>query len=301
MTQPRILLTGVTGRLGPLVLDSLLKGAPADEIACIVRPQSGDARAAAERLQALGVAVRHADYDDPASLGPALAGIERLMLVSGSALGERVRQHRNVIEAAEDAGVGFIAYTSVLHADRSTLSVGDDHRQTEAMLADSGVSYAVLRNGWYSENLTPLIPAALARHELLGAAGEGRISTAERGDYAAAAAAVILSHEAQGSRIYECAGDDGFTMAEFAAEAARQGGGEIAYRDLTEADYDAALITAGFPAELAKIFSTSHTAIAHGDLFDDSHDMSRLIGRPTVPIAVTIANALRRASARKSS
>lgn len=294
MANPCILLTGVTGRLGPLILDEMLKQVPADEVVCIVRPRSDGAHATTERLQGLGVAIRHADYDDPDSLASALFDVQRLMLVSGSSLGVRVRQHRNVIEAAKAAGVGFTAYTSVLHADRSTLSVGDDHRQTEAMLASSGISHAILRNGWYSENLTPLIPAAIAHHELLGAAGEGRISTAERGDYAAAAAAVILSHDEGSGRIYECAGDDAFTLAEFAAEVARQSGSEVTYRNLTEADYDAALVAAGFPAGMAQVFSTSHTAIAHGELFDDSHDLSRLSGRPTVPISTTIATALQR-------
>ena len=292
MPTPRILLTGVTGRLGPLVLDKLLKGAPASDIACIVRPGSGRAKATTGRLRTLGVEVRSADYDDPASLRAALAGVERLMLVSGSALGARVQQHRNVIEAAGSAGVAFIAYTSVLHADRSTLSVADDHRATEAMLAESGVPYALLRNGWYTENLMPLIPAALAQHELLGASGEGRIATAERDDYAAATATVILSGEDQAGRVYECAGDEGYTLAGFAAEVSRQAGARVAYRNMTEAAYKAALVTAGFPAGAATMLSTSHTAIVEGDLFDDSRDMSRLIGRPTTSLATTVAKAL---------
>jgi NAD(P)H dehydrogenase (quinone) len=295
LPDPHILLTGVTGRLGPLVLDELLKRGPAADVACIVRPRSQNARAATARLHSLGVEVRHADYDDPASLAPALAGIERLMLVSGSALGARVRQHRNVIEAAKANRIGFIAYTSVLNADRSTLSVGDDHRQTEAMLAASGIPYSVLRNSWYSENLMPLIPDAVAQHQLLGTAGDGRLSTAERADYAAAAAVVIRSDADQGGRIYECAGDEGFTMAEFAAEVSRQTGTEIAYRDLSEGDYHSALIAAGFPAGMAAAFSTSHTAISDGELFNDSHDLSSLIGRPTVPIAATIAKSLGKA------
>ena len=292
-TSPRILITGATGQLGSLVIDVLLKTTPAAEIAGLVRDREEGAPSKAGRLRDRGVQTRHGDYDDPASLASAFAGLERLLFISSSTMDGRVAQHRRVIEAAVAAGVSLVAYTSVLHADRSPLSLAEDHRQTEAMLDASGLPCVLLRNSWYTENYMASLPAALAHDALLGAAGDGRIASAARADYAAAAAAVLVSREDQAGRTYELAGDEAYTLAELAAEVSRQTGREIAYSNMPEAEFKAALLGAGLPPGLAALLSDSDAGAAKGALFDDSGELSRLIGRPTTPLAESVRQALR--------
>ncbi len=294
-TSPRLLVTGATGQLGGLVIEALLKTTQAAEIAGTVRNGEEGPQAKAVRLREQGVQTRSADYNDPASLSSAFAGIERLLFISSSAMEGRVSQHRNVIEAARTAGVSLIAYTSVLHADRSPLGLAEDHRQTEALLARSGVPFVLIRNGWYTENYMASVPAALAHDALLGAAGEGRIASAARADYAYAAAAVLASAEDQAGRTYELAGDTAYTLTELAAEVSRQTGREIAYHDMPETDFKATLLGAGLPPGLASLLSDSDAGAAQGALFDDSHDLSRLIGRPTTPLAESVRKALQAA------
>ena len=293
--SPRFLVTGAAGQLGGLVIDTLLDARPAGEIAGLVREGGGSGPSKGDELTARGVQTRLGDYEDPASLQSAFAGIERLLFISSSAMEGRVAQHRNVVEAARAAGVSLIAYTSVLHADRSPLSLAEDHRQTEALLAASGVPHVLLRNSWYTENYMASLPAALAHGALLGAAGEGRIASAARADYAAAAAAVLVSGQDQAGRIYELAGDHAYTLAELAAEVSRQTGREIAYRDLPEAEYRAALLGAGLPPGLAALLAESDAAAAKGALFDDGGDLSRLIGRPTRSWTESVRQALQAA------
>ena len=294
-TSPRLLVTGATGQLGGLVIDALLKTTPASEIAGLVREGEHGAASKADPLKSRGVETRPGDYDDPASLRSAFVGIERLLFISSSSMEGRVAQHRKVVEAARAAGVSLIAYTSVLHADRSPLGLAEDHRQTEALLAASGTPFVLLRNGWYTENYMASLPAALAHNALLGAAGEGRIASAARVDYAAAAAAVLVSAEAQAGRTYELAGDTAYTLAELAAEASRQTGREIAYSNLPEAEYKAALLGAGLPPGLAALLADSDAGAAKGALFDDGGDLRRLIGRPTTPWTESVRTALQAA------
>ena len=287
-TQPRLLVTGASGQLGRLVVEQLLLAAPAGTVAAMVRsPEAG------EPLAARGVAVRVADYDHPETLDAALAGIERVLLISSSAVGARVAQHRNVIEAAKRAGVGLLAYTSLLHADASPLGLAGEHRETEALLRASGVPFVLLRNGWYTENYMASVPAALAHHALLGSAGQGRIASAARVDYAAAAAAVLTSDENVSGRVLELAGDDAYTLTELAAEVARQSGEDVAYKDLSQADYEAALLGAGLPGFLAALLADSDAGAARGALFDEGRQLSRLIGRATTPLASSVADALK--------
>ena len=294
-TSPRFLVTGATGQLGALVIEALLKTTPAAEIAGMVRQGKDGAEARAGRLREQGVETRSADYDDLNSLKSAFAGVERLLFISSSAMDGRVPQHHNVVEAAKAAGVSLIAYTSVLHADRSPLGLAEDHRQTEALLAASGLPCVLLRNSWYTENYMASLPAALAHDALLGAAGEGRIASAARADYAAAAAAVLVSKEHQAGWTYELAGDEAYTLAELAAEVSRQTGREIAYKNMPEAEFKAALVGAGLPPSLAALLSDSDEGAAKGALFDDSGDLSRLIGRPTMPLAESVRQALQAA------
>ena len=206
-----IALTGATGQLGQFVVEELLKTVAAKQIVAIVRNP-----AKAEALSKQGVLVRQADYGDQAALTQALAGVDKLLLISSSEVGQRAAQHRNVINAAKAAGVKFIAYTSLLHADKSPLGLHVEHVETEKMLAESGIPYALLRNGWYSENYLASAPAALAHGVFIGAAGDGKIASATRADYSAAAARVI-SEEGHAGKVYELAGDNGWTLSELAA------------------------------------------------------------------------------------
>ncbi|QDL97412.1 SDR family oxidoreductase [Rhodopseudomonas palustris] len=287
MPASRFLITGASGQLGRLVVDGLLKSVPPAQIGVLVRTD----KAAAE-FATRGLHVHRGDYSRPETLTAAFADVDRALLISSSEVGQRSAQHRNAIEAARAAGVSLLAYTSLLHADRSPLGLAEEHRQTEAALLELGVPHVVLRNGWYSENYAASIPAALAHGALLGSAGDGRIASATRADYAEAAVSVLTAGQPQAGRIYELAGDTAYTLAEFAAELSRQSGKAVAYRNLPQAEYQAALVAAGLPEPFAALLADSDAGAAKGALFDDSRTLSSLIGRPTTPLAATIAAAL---------
>ena len=284
---PQLLVTGADGQLGRLVIDHLLEMVPGDRIVAMVRNEEAAGRHAARRVRTV-----IADYEQPDTLDVAFAGIDRVLLISSNDLPRRVTQHRNVIGAARRAGVGLLAYTSVLHADASPLGLAAAHRDTEDALRTSGVPFVLLRNGWYSENYAAQIPAALAHHGLLDSAGTGRIASAARVDYAAAAAVVLASPEAWDGRVLELAGDQSYTLSEFAAAIARQSGEPVGYKDLPQADYEAALLGAGLPHGLAALLADSDAGASRGALFDDARQLSRLIGRPTTPMATTVAQIL---------
>ncbi|HFZ1499721.1 TPA: SDR family oxidoreductase [Citrobacter freundii] len=277
-----IAITGATGQLGQHVIESLLKTVPASQIVAIVRNP-----AKATALSQQGITVRQADYSDEAAFTTALQGIDKLLLISSSEVGQRAPQHRNVINAAKAAHVKFIAYTSLLHADTSPLGLADEHVATEQMMAESGIAYALLRNGWYTENYLASAPAALEHGVFIGAAGEGKIASATRADYAAAAARVI-SEDGHAGKTYELAGDAGWTLSQLAAELAKQSGKKVVYQNLSEADFAAALKGVGLPAGLADMLADSDTGASKGGLFDDSHTLSKLIGRPTTSLADSV-------------
>jgi len=281
-----IALTGATGQLGQFVVEALLKTVPAKEIVAIVRNP-----AKAEALSKQGLIVRQGDYNDQAALTQALAGVEKLLLISSSEVGQRTAQHRNVIDAAKAAGVKFIAYTSLLHADTSPLGLHVEHVETEKLLAESGIPFALLRNGWYSENYLASAPAALAHGVFIGAAGEGKIASATRADYAAAAARVI-SEEGHAGKVYELAGDSAWTLSDLAALLSEASGKKVVYQNLSEADFAAALKGAGLPDELAEMLADSDIGASKGGLFDDSQTLSKLIGRPTTSIADSVNDLL---------
>ena len=282
-----IVVTGASGQLGRLVIQSLLKTVPAAGIVAAVRQP-----AAVADLAALGVQVRQADYAQPATLDAAFQGATKVLLISSSALGERVAQHGNVIDAARRAGVALLAYTSLLHADTSPLGLAAEHTATEALLRASGVPHVLLRNGWYTENYLASLPAVLQHGAVIGSAGEGRIASAARADYADAAAAV-LTRDDQAGLVHELAGDTSYTLAEFAAEVGRQTGRTIPYVNLPEADYRGALLGAGLPEPLAQLLADSDVGASKGGLFDDGHRLSALIGRPTTALAAMVEAALR--------
>ncbi|EOL9012747.1 SDR family oxidoreductase [Cronobacter malonaticus] len=282
-----IAITGATGQLGQRVIDTLLNTVAAQEIVAIVR---NPAKAAA--LSARGVQVRAADYNDAAALTAALAGVEKLLLISSSEVGQRATQHRNVIDAAKTAGVKLIAYTSLLHADRSPLGLADEHVATEKMLADAGVPYVLLRNGWYTENYLASVPPALEHGVFIGSAGDGKIASASRQDYAEAAAKV-LTLDNQAERVYELAGDHAWTLRDLTALLSKETGKTVAYQNLSEADFAAALTGAGLPEGFAKLLADSDIGASKGGLFDDSRQLSALIGRPTTSLEASLRKSLK--------
>lgn len=277
-----IAVTGATGQLGQLVINALLKTVAASEIVALVRDP-----AKAQALSDKGVQVRRGDYNDKTALERALQGVEKLLLISSSEVGQRTSQHRNVIEAAKSAGVQLIAYTSLLHAGTSPLGLAAEHVETEKLLADSGLAYALLRNGWYSENYLASVPAALQHGLFIGSAGEGKIASATRADYAEAAARVLTLDD-QAGRVYELAGDEAWTLRDLCASLSALSGNTVAYQNLSEADFAAALMGAGLPEGFAKLLADSDAGAAKGGLFDDGHQLSALIGRPTTPLAASL-------------
>jgi NAD(P)H dehydrogenase (quinone) len=289
MTVPeRIVVTGASGQLGRLVVADLLRIAPEAHLIGIVRNP-----AAAKDLADRGVELRVARYEDAASVAAALVDADKVLLISSSEARRRIPQHRNVIDAANAAGAKLFAYTSILHADTNPMTLAVEHRETEALIRSSGIPFVFLRNGWYTENYTTGLAAALRRGALLGAAGKGRVSSAARADYAAAAAAVLASQTNQvSSVVYELAGDSAYTLTELATEIVRQSGRPVVYRDLSEPDYKAALQADGLPEEYAALYAESDARAAEGCLYDESRQLSGLVGRPTTTMAQSVAAAL---------
>ena len=281
-----IVVTGATGQLGRLVIAALLKKTAAANIVAAVRNVEK-----AKDIAALGVQVRLADYSQPATWDAALKGADKVLLISSNEIGQRSKQHRTVIDAAKKAGVKLLAYTSVLRADTSVLGLAAEHNETEVAIRASGVPFVLLRNGWYTENYMGSVPSALAHGSVFGSAGDGRISAASRTDYAEAAA-VALTADNQAGKVYELAGDSAFTLSELAAEISRQSGKTIGYTNLPEVEYKNLLVKVGLPEGLAELLADSDTGVSKGALFDEGHQLSKLIGRATVPLSKSVAAAL---------
>lgn len=277
-----IAVTGATGHLGGLIIDAILaRGVAASDVLAIVRDP-----AKAARLPE-GVRVAEASYEDQAALTAALTGVDTLLFVSGSEPGKRAAQHRNVVAAAQEAGVGFIAYTSLLDADTSSLSLAEEHVITEKLLADSGIDHAVLRNGWYWENYASALSGAAASGEFHGAAGEGLVSGAARKDYAEAAA-VVGTTPGHAGKVYELAGDPALSYPQIAEGIAEVTGRPVVYVNQSEAAYADQLASHGLPQEVAQMLAGWDTAIAGGALFSTSTDLADLIGRPSTSLVETL-------------
>lgn len=277
-------VTGATGQLGRLIIAALKEKGLGDQTVALVRdPAKGTD---------LGVTTRLFDYDKPETLQPALNGVEKLLLVSGSEVGKRVPQHKAVIDAAVRAGVKHLVYTSLLHADTSEIVLAPEHRETEAAIKASGLDYTILRNSWYTENYTGNLGAALANGAIIGSAGQGKLNTANRADLAQAAANV-LTGEGHAGRIYELGNDQPYTLADLAAEASRQSGKTIVYTDLPKAEYAKILEGFGLPAPVADMLADSDAKAAEGALADDSGTLGRLLGRPTQTLEQAVAEALK--------
>ncbi|MEU3363038.1 SDR family oxidoreductase [Streptomyces pseudogriseolus] len=281
-----IVVTGASGKLGRHVVEQLLEKVPAEQVTAVVRSPEKVAD-----LAARGVRVAVADYNAPETFDGLFAAGDKVLLISGNEFDKgRVRQHSLVIDAAKAAGVALLAYTSAPATLTATLA--DDHRGTERALLDSGVPYVLLRNGWYHENYTENLAPVLEHDVVVAAAGEGRISSASRADYAAAAVAV-LTGEGHENATYELGGDEAWSFAEYAAELSRQTGREIAYNPVTPEQLTGILVGAGLPEPMAAMFAGVDAAIAEGQLVVDSGDLSRLAGRPTTPLAEAVTAALK--------
>ena len=272
----KIGVTGATGQLGQLVVEQLKQKTAAENIVALVRTP--------EKAAKLGVEARTFDYEKPEGLPGSLKDIDRLLLISSSEIGKREQQHKNVINAAKKASVSWIVYTSLLHADTSSLSLAGEHLATEAALKNSGIEHTILRNGWYTENYTGSIVGALGAGAFVGSAGDGKISSATRADFAEAAA-IVLTDESHKGKKFELAGDESYTLTELAAEISKQTGKDIPYNNLPEGEYAKILKSVGLPEMVADAIASWDTGASKGDLFDDSKQLSKLIGRSTTPLA----------------
>ncbi|MEE4489657.1 SDR family oxidoreductase [Streptomyces sp. BE230] len=281
-----IVVTGATGELGRLVVEQLLTTVPADGIAAVVRDKEK-----AAGLAARGVELRIADYSHPETLAGAFRAGDRVLLISGSEVGSRVAQHTAVIDAAKAAGVAQLAYTGVLGGPDADFQLAAEHKVTEQLILDSGLPYTFLRNGWYTENYTANLAPVLAHGAVVANAGEGRVASATRADYAAAAAAV-LTGEGHLGKAYELSGDVAWSLAEYAAEIAKASGKEIVYKNVPAAVHQEILVGAGLPEAFAAILTDVDEGIQRGLLARTDGDLARLIGRPTTPLAETVAAAV---------
>jgi NAD(P)H dehydrogenase (quinone) len=277
-----IAITAATGHLGRLTADELLRRVPADQVVLVVRDPT-KAAGFAER----GVTIRQGDYGDPATLDGAFDGVRKLLLISGNEVGKRVAQHTNVLRAAKAAGVEHVIYTSAPHADTTTLSLAPEHKATEQVIRDSGLAFTFLRNNWYTENYADRIATALATGTFVGAAGEGRVASATRADFAAATAAVLAGscHENQ---VYELSGDVAWSFPELAAAVTAASGREVTYQNLSVEKFTEVLVAAGLPEGTAAFAAHLDGEIAEGVLDDATDDLRRLIGRPTTPLAEAV-------------
>jgi NAD(P)H dehydrogenase (quinone) len=282
-----IAITGANGHLGQLVVERLREEIPANQIIAAVRAPDK-----ASRFAKIGVQVRKADYTRPATLSTALYGVKRLLLISASGVGRRFKLHRAVIDAAKEKGVELFVYTSLLRADSSEMFLAGEHRQTEEYLQASGLPFVVLRNGWYLENHTSAVEKAIENGALIGSSNGGRFASASRADYAAAAVAV-LTQPVSGSKIFELAGDQSFSMKELAAEVSNQIGRDIPYRNLSGHDYAAVLLASGLPQMTVDVIVDADRQAIQGGLDSTSRDLSTLIARPTTTLSEAVRNTLR--------
>ncbi|WP_328502719.1 SDR family oxidoreductase [Streptomyces sp. NBC_00457] len=283
-----IVVTGATGALGRHVIEGLLKKVPAEQITAVVRSEEKGADYASR-----GIKLAIADYSKPETLDGVFAAGDKVLFISGSEIGQRVPQHTAVVEAAKKAGVALLAYTSVLGAPEADFRLAAEHQVTEKLILESGLPHVFLRNGWYNENYTEQLAPVLQHNAVVQAAGDGRVASAARADYAAAAV-VVLTEEGHENKAYELSGDTAWSYAEYAAELSKQTGKEIVYQNVPAEAYQGILTgAAGLPEPLAATLVDVDKAVERGRLAGTSGQLSKLIGRPTTPIAESIAAALK--------
>ncbi len=282
----KIAITGATGQLGNLVIEQLLQLTAAQNIVALVRNVDK-----AKHFKVQGIELREFDYDRPETLVPALLGIDKLLLISANEIGRRTPQHQAVIDAAKVASVPYLAYTSLLRANTSPLGLAQEHRETEKLIQDSGITYTFLRNNWYSENYLAGVAHTIEIGTLFGAAQDGRISSASRIDYAEAAAKVLTStgHE---NKTYELAGSESFIKADLAQFISQATHKPVIYQNLSADDLRQGLIQASLPSHLIDVIVDADVQTAKGAMYSNSKDLEQLIGRNTTSIQNAIKAAL---------
>lgn len=280
-----IVVTGATGQLGRLVVESLLRrgASPTDVVA------TGRDEARLAELATSGVRTAVTDYGDAASLAAAFQGADRVLLISGSEVGQRLPQHTSVVEAAKAAGVGQLLYTSISHADTAQMALATEHRETERVIRESGIPFTFLRNSWYLENYLSQVPTYL-EHGVVGATRGGRISAATRADYADAAAVALLADDSAG-QVLELGGPS-FTLAELAATVASVSGREVTATEVSAEELTAILVGAGLPQGYAQVLASADEGISRGELEVSTGDLERLIGRPPTTLREAIEQTL---------
>lgn len=272
-----IAVFGATGQLGAHIIDLLIaRGTDAAEIRALGR----NAERLAE-LEAKGVATAQVDLDDAATVAPALEGADTVVLVSTSEVGKRLPQHANAINAAKDAGVKHLVYTSLLNADSSELALAAEHVETEKLIAESGIPATILRNGWYTENHQQDFEIGRSG-TIANSVGDAKLATASRVDYAEAAA-VAAADASHAGKTYELAGSK-WTFADFAAHESEVLGQPVAYQQISAEEEVAALQAAGLDEGTAAFVSGMNQAIAGGALDSSSTALTELIGRPTTSL-----------------
>lgn len=279
----KIGITGATGQLGKLVVEQLKENIGKDNVVALARNPG--------KANELEVETRPFDYDKAEELTEQLKGIDALLLISANELGKRAHQHKNVINVAKAAGVKWIVYTSALHADSTTLNLAGEHLETESLLKNAGIDFTILRNGWYTENYTGSTGGALAGGAFIGSAVSGKISSASRADYAHAAA-TVLSDESYKGKVLELPGDNAYTLSDLAAEISKQTEQEIPYKNLPEVEYARILESFNIPKDFANAIASWDISASKDDLFDNSRQLSKIIGRPTTPLSESVKSAL---------
>lgn len=274
----KIAITGATGQLGRLVIQTLLTKTAAENIVALVRDEQK-----AQDLKNQGIELRHFNYDQAETLVPALIGIDKLLLISANEIGRRTPQHKAIIDAAKQANVQYIAYTSLLNADTNPLGLAQEHRETEQFIRESGLSFTFLRNNWYSENYLANVQHTAESGVLYGSAADGKISSASRQDYAEAAAHV-LSTAGHENKTYELAGSESYTLTNLAAYIAQAANKPVIYQNISAEDYYRALNDAGLPSALIDVIVDADIHAAQGAMYSQSHDLEHLIGRKTTRV-----------------
>ena len=274
----KIAITGATGQLGKLIIEALLKEIDASDIIALVRDENK-----AKDLENKGIELRPFDYDLPETLVPALKGVDKLLLISANEVGRRTPQHKAVVDAAIEAQVPYIAYTSLLRANTNLLALAKEHRETESLIQQSGLQYTLLRNNWYNENYISNIQQVADHGVLYGSALDSKISSASRQDYAEAAAKVLTSEGHEG-KIYELAGSNSFTLYDLAAYVTQASAKSVVYQNISPEDYLAALVGLGLPDGLAQVIVDADVQALNGTLYSDSKDLENILGRKTTSI-----------------
>ena len=239
MSEPTIFVSGASGKLGRLVLAALKEKGYAGKIIAGTRDPS-------KLADVTGVEVRKADFTDKAGLVTALAGVDRLLVISTDVIGQRLPQHLTAVEAAKDAGVKEIFYTSMPSPEPpSAISFAPEHFGTEEAIKSSGLAYTILRMTWYTENLLGSLPGNLATGQWFTSAGDGKLSYVTRTDCARAAAGALI--RGAENKIYTVTGPEALTTAQIATIASAVTGKPLTTINVTDEQLAAGAKSAGVP------------------------------------------------------